>query len=67
MAARYTRSDGSFWCRTHKRMATHLLVRDGELSPKHVCDPALGGITLPCDAVDIEPGLARRLNEAWRG
>jgi hypothetical protein len=41
-----------WWCRTHRRIATHILKREG-MSPEAHCDPALGGITLPCDCVCI--------------
>jgi hypothetical protein len=40
----------TWWCRTHRREATHLLKREG-CSPVATCDPALGGILLPCDCV----------------
>jgi len=32
-----------WWCASHKRPATHIDRRG-----KHCCDPALGGILLPC-------------------
>lgn len=36
-----------WWCRTHERRATHLLVRENQSDEVH-CDPKLGGITFPC-------------------
>jgi len=40
------------WCETHKRVATHLLVREGmEATPN--CDPAESGILAPCKCVRL--------------
>jgi len=36
-----------WWCDTHKRRATHILVREG-MEDEHCCDPDLGGITMVC-------------------
>lgn len=38
-----------WWCETHQRRATHLMVREG-MEVVHVCDPKSGGITFPCQA-----------------
>ena len=44
----YKTNTGSLpWCATHRRFATHLLVREGMEDEPH-CDPKLGGITMPC-------------------
>lgn len=59
--ARYVRSDGDWWCRAHDRPATHWLIRGDRR--ERVCNPKLGGITMPCEAVYVEPGLAKRLND----
>jgi hypothetical protein len=43
-----------WWCNSHRRRATHLLLRDGfDLSESHCCDPNLGGILLPCMCVNL--------------
>lgn len=36
-----------WWCKTHDRVATHILHRIGG-STEHVCEPGLPGIMLPC-------------------
>ena len=36
-----------WWCNSHERMAT---FRQGT---KYICDPKLGGITLPCFTVNL--------------
>ncbi|MHB8272518.1 hypothetical protein [Bradyrhizobium sp.] len=46
------------WCTVHKRNATHVRNTDGKLH----CDPALGGIMLPCDTIAfVEPMYFVRL------
>jgi len=50
----YEKADGSWWCNSHKRPATHVRIKDDGSSPERVCDPNLGGILLPCDCVRIE-------------
>lgn len=37
-----------WWCNSHNRPATHLW------GTKHVCDPRLGGILLPCSCVSAK-------------
>jgi len=46
----YIRLEGSspYWCATHKRIATHVLIRDG-MDATPCCEPGLGGIMIPCD------------------
>ena len=39
---------GRYWCKSHQREATH------KINDRHVCDPSLGGITLPCFVVFLE-------------
>lgn len=66
MTPRYERLPESEhqWCSVHRRVATHVLIRDGcespELNPpEHCCDPALGGIMLPCKCHSMQP------NQDW--
>ena len=41
--------DGDSWyCKVHKREATHILLRDG-MKPTVCCDPKLGGILALCN------------------
>lgn len=40
-----------FYCLSHRRDATHLLLRRG-MCPSYNCDPKKGGILLPCECVD---------------
>lgn len=40
-----------WWCNTHQRRATYTRLSDR--SWRHVCDPRLGGITIPCQVVDL--------------
>lgn len=45
-----------WWCNSHSRRATYIRIRewrDGRRDTAHECDPALGGILLPCHAVDL--------------
>lgn len=45
----------SWWCNTHNRPATHLLKKS-RVSWRHserVCNPSMGGITLPCQCVKV--------------
>lgn len=50
----YSESDPEelWWCNSHERIATHLILRKG-MEPCHVCDPKLGGILLPCKCVNL--------------
>jgi hypothetical protein len=41
-------TDGIWWCNSHQMEATH--YRNG----RHICDPKLGGITIPCFVVFFE-------------
>lgn len=41
------------WCNTHQRRATHC----HKYTLTHCCNPALGGIMLPCSCVNLT-GLA---------
>lgn len=45
-------SDTVWWCESHQRVATHI-AGDGR---RH-CDPALGGITLPCNVKGYKRGI----------
>jgi len=39
--------EGEYWyCESHRREATHI-----DPKGRHVCQPGLGGILLPCHAV----------------
>src|ERR1700685_3364615 len=50
----WTIDKGSWWCKSHNRAATHMSQRpDG--SQRHCCNPALGGIMLPCECEEL-PG-----------
>lgn len=40
-------TDELWWCNSHQRRATH---KRGDY---HCCDPALGGILLPCSCVNL--------------
>lgn len=47
-------SGEKWWCESHHRLATHLLVKTECEYPQpveHHCDPNLGGILLPCMCV----------------
>lgn len=46
-------TSGLWWCNSHRRRATHVASGGGYGAGKHVCDPKLGGILLPCFAVDL--------------
>ncbi len=46
-----------WWCNSHGRRASHVLHRE-TMEPTHVCDPALGGIMLPCSCVDLTDEIA---------
>ncbi|HYT44117.1 MAG TPA: hypothetical protein VEP90_17385 [Methylomirabilota bacterium] len=37
-----------WWCNSHNRRATHIDSRE-----RHCCAPNLGGIMIPCDAVNL--------------
>lgn len=50
-------SDGVWWCNAHQRLATHT-----DANGRHFCDPALGGILLPCHAV-FKPNSAMCLSK----
>ena len=39
-------AEGVWWCNSHKRQATHT-----DAHGRRCCDPALGGILLPCNVV----------------
>lgn len=45
-------TDQVWWCESHQRVATHIAA-DGR---RH-CDPALGGITLPCNVKGYRRGI----------
>lgn len=47
---RYVKNPGSglYWCHTHNRAAEWIRLPLGIEEPMHVCDPNLGGITMPC-------------------
>ncbi len=47
-----------WWCNSHGRKATHV-DEDG----RHRCDPKLGGIMLPCMAVNLT-GIAEIVDDA---
>lgn len=51
-----------WWCNTHERRATYM-CRQTNLRPYHRCDPKLGGILLPCSAVNLT-GIAEIEDEA---
>ena len=40
---------GMWWCNTHRREATHV-----KANGDHCCNPAFGGITMPCFSVFAE-------------
>lgn len=40
-----------WWCKAHKRIATHVLLRKG-MPPALCCDPDLGGIMRMCQVVE---------------
>jgi len=42
-----------WWCNSHQRQATHIQYHKGYRTLLHCCDPKLGGIMLPCDAVNL--------------
>lgn len=44
-----------FWCNTHRRQATHIHRKTygRTVEIRHVCDPRLGGIMIPCQCVDL--------------
>ena len=48
---------GIWWCTSHKREATHI-----DHSGKHICDPSLSGIMLPCFAVFVDSKTDRCKN-----
>lgn len=54
MLPKYVKNEDGrlWWCNSHGRKATHLLLREG-MSPKPTCAPGLSGIMLPCFAVDL--------------
>lgn len=55
--ARYEKDDpptGWYWCHSHLRWATHILIRD-DGTKEHHCDPNLAGILLPCKTTDMTP------------
>lgn len=64
MSERYKLDDSSetWWCNSHNRYATWLDTQTN----KHICDPRLSGIMLPCFTVNTEhlvhwcPCLPRR-------
>jgi len=39
-------SEGVWWCNSHQRQATHT-----DQQGRRCCEPALGGILLPCNVV----------------
>ena len=47
---RYVKNPGSglYWCHTHNRAAEWIRLPLGIEEPMHVCNPNLGGITMPC-------------------
>ena len=49
---RQDQSGETWWCNSHNRRAAWLHERD-DGSEEHVCDPNLGGILLPCRAVNL--------------
>lgn len=42
-----------WWCNSHERWATHVWSNGDIRGWQHCCAPSLGGILLPCFAVDI--------------
>lgn len=54
MLVRYEVDDSSkkWWCTSHKRYATYIRIHDND-TIIHCCDPTLGGIMLPCHAVEV--------------
>lgn len=48
-------SDEIWWCRVHKRWATYLRVKTDKkyAETEHVCNPSLGGITVPCRTIIV--------------
>lgn len=48
MNPQYIKAPFPAWCVVHQRLATHVLLRDGEEPVAH-CAPNLGGITFPCN------------------
>jgi hypothetical protein len=43
----FNSSNETWYCNTHQRRATYLF------HGKHVCDPSLGGILMPCSCVNL--------------
>lgn len=50
---RYSRNDTDelWWCNSHQRQAEY--IRSNRQSKTRCCDPKLGGILLPCNAVNL--------------
>jgi hypothetical protein len=42
----------NWWCNSHNRRATHVVVVNGLLH-SHQCDPALGGVLMMCRCVNL--------------
>ena len=54
MEIKYKRDESSelWWCNIHQRRAEYILERS-RCKIRHVCNPNLGGIMLPCDVVNL--------------
>lgn len=60
---RYSNLSELWWCNSHQRRATYVLIKkydyqiwlpDGPRETiDHCCDPKLGGILLPCSCVNL--------------
>lgn len=52
--ANYYKDDAKnlWWCNSHQRRATHIRERDDGVK-RHVCNPSLPGILLPCVVIDL--------------
>lgn len=55
--AEYIKSNPAeiWWCNSHRRRATYMKAPNFNrpLANYHCCDPALGGITIPCVCVEL--------------